>query len=108
MKHHLPQKQNVCSRLTTMEKSANILLSRSLLLLLFLFATMAGTAQDVLGTDGEDPQANHASATLPKKSGGYINEESIGGCYLFCFTGKNDFNKSTYTFTQPSATLQPT
>ena len=51
MKYHLPQKQNVCSRLRIMEKNANILLSRSLLSLLFRFATMAGTAQDVLGTD---------------------------------------------------------
>ena len=38
----------------------------------------------------------------------YLNEESKGGCYLFCFLGKNVANKSIYNFTQPSATLQPT
>ena len=38
----------------------------------------------------------------------YINEESTGGCYLFCFTGKNEKGWSEYTFTQPSATLAKT
>ena len=216
MKHHLSQKQNIFSRFSVLEKSVNNLLSRSLLLLVFLLSTIAGTAQDacyLLGTDGEDPQANQASATLTKKSDGvfagdvafaspasfyiattlatssddwesiggdlwcgsikegriinlgetlamqrgystrysvpfryrgdadtykvtvdfnqstilvesnstpepapdpapepdsYISEESIGGCYLFCFTGKNDMGLSEFTFTQPSATLSKT
>ncbi len=218
MKHQLSQKQNICSCLSVLEKSANNILSRSLPLLVFLFFAMTGTAQDacyLLGTDGEDPQANQASATLTKKSDGvfvgdvafaspasfyiattlatssddwesidsdlwcgsikegrfinlgetlamqrgystrysvpfryrgdadtykvtvdfnqstilvesnstpepapdpdpapepdsYINEESIGGCYLFCFTGKNDMGLSEFTFTQPSATLSKT
>jgi len=197
------------------EEKADSQLIRSLLSLAFLFAAMAGTAQDacyLLGNDSDTPQANHASATLTKVSDGvfqgevnfnskgfyvatklastaddwesidndvwcgnskygrnltigesytmqrghstrysvpfrieggtykvtvdfnqetilaeesstpdpgsdpdpdpepenYINEESTGGCYLFCFTGKNEKGWSEYTFTQPSATLAKT
>lgn len=46
--------------------------------------------------------------TEPEPDPVYLNEESKGGCYLFCFLGKNEANKSIYNFTQPSATLQPT
>ena len=215
MKHHLSQKQGIRSRLSIVEEKADSQLIRSLLSLAFLFAAMAGTAQDacyLLGNDSDTPQANHASATLTKVSDGvfqgevnfnsngfyvatklastaedwesidndvwcgnskygrnltigeyytmqrgrsttysvpfrikkgtykvtvdfnqetilaeesstpdpgsdpdpdpepenYINEESIDGCYLFCFTGKNEKGWSEYTFTQPSATLAKT
>ena len=67
MKHHLSQKQGIRSRLSIVEEKADSQLIRSLLSLAFLFAAMAGTAQDacyLLGTDGEGAKANQASSTL--------------------------------------------
>ena len=95
MKHHLSQKQNISSRLSVLEKSVNNLLSRSLLLLVFLLSAIAGTAQDVcylIGTDGVF-EANHASATLTKDDlGDYVGEVT--------FATYEDFGRlKTYEFT---------
>ena len=74
----------------------------------FFTLRTSGTFKVIVDFNRELFQVSPDTEPDPEPDPVYLNEESKGGCYLFCFLGKNEANKSIYNFTQPSATLQPT